>query len=220
MARNNAGISAGHFSGVKYDDDKYLEDVYDSTSPYSYYINPNYNFNCKGRLNLYGPRGGLMGVGVSSLSGDVLAAGQQNVDMDSIMSNRNVPGSRARQGKVNPVDLSKIRLKDVPICDSGYLDYSHTKMTDPALFMRGCPINRFYDLNKDPQANIYYDWGINTSLDARDNYTIKLPNLSMMDNDTIPTNKRDRQDKQTPRVIEINSNGNCGNLGTGCVRRQ
>ena len=212
-------LNSGYFSGVKYDGEKYCEDIYDSTAPYSYMLNPNYNFNSNGRLNVYGPRSNFMGVGVSSLSGDVQAQGKHNVDIDSIMSNRNVPSSRSRLGKVNPVDLNSIKMKNIPI-GTDYLDYTHTRMTDPNMFMRGCPINRFYDLNKDPQANIYYDWGVNTKLDAKDNMVMQVPDLSFMDNDTIPTKPQDRGDVWTPQIIEINKNGSCGNLGRGCTRRQ
>jgi hypothetical protein len=58
-------------------------------------------------------------------------------------------------------------------------------MSDPAMFYRGAPINRFYDLNKDPQANIFYDWAINTSLEAKDNFIPELPE-PMTDVDMVP----------------------------------
>ena len=141
--------------------------------------------NCNGCLSTFGPGGSFLGAGVSSPTGDVVAAAQQNVDIDSVMSNRNVPLSKCRKGKVNPIDITKIKTTNVPVCND-YLDGQHTKMSDPAMFYRGQAINRFFDPIKDPQANIYYSWTINSQLEARDNFVPQLHDLSLLGCDTVP----------------------------------
>jgi len=207
---------AGHFSNPRYDKCAYPEDLYESTAPYAYIMNTDRIHNCNGCLTTFGPRSGLFGAGVSSITGDVIAAAQQNVDIDSVMSNRNVPLSKCRRGKVNPIDVSRISTKNLPVCND-YLDGQHSRMTDPAMFYRGVAINRFYDLNKDPQANIFYDWAVNTSLEAKDNFIPELP-VPLTDVNMVP-NKRDNEppdDTWVPCSIALNVNGNCG---TNCENR-
>ncbi len=211
-------LYTGHFSNPKYDKCAYPEDLYESTAPYAYVMNTDRIHNCNGCLTTFGPRGGLMGAGASSPTGDVIAAAQQNVDIDSVMSNRNVPLSKCKRGKVNPVDVTRIKTKNLPVCND-YLDSQHSKMTDPAMFYRGAPINRFYDLNKDPQANIFYDWAVNTSLEAKDNFIPELPE-PLTDVDLVPgvptSTTRPRDPSWIPCSIALDGNGNCG---TKCYER-
>lgn len=207
---------AGHFSNPKYDKYTYPEDLYDSTAPYTYIMNQDRIYNCNGCLTSFGPRGSYLGAGVSSPTGDVIAAAQQNVDIDSIMSNRNVPLSKSKKGKVNPINVTKIKTKNLPICND-YLDGQHTRMTYPAMFYRGVAVNRFYDLNKDPQANIFYDWAINTSLEAKDNFIPEIP-VPMTEVNMVPDGKQD--DTWAPCSIKINANANCGtNCKNVCERK-
>jgi len=209
-------LFAGHFSNPKYDKCAYPEDLYESTAPYAYIMNSDRIHNCNGCLTTFGPRGSFLGAGVSSPTGDVIAAAQQNVDIDSIMSNRNVPLSKCKKGKVNPINVTRIKTKNLPVCND-YLDAQQTRMTDPAMFYRGVAINRFYDLNKDPQANIFYDWSVNTSLEAKDNFIPDLP-VPMTDVDMVPDGRRD--DSWVPCSIAINANANCGtNCRNRCERK-
>ena len=212
-------LNAGHFSRQKYDTCYYPEDVYQSTSPYSYITDTNKIYNCNGCITTFGPGPTKFGP-VGSLAGDRVAAAQENINIDSILTNRNVPISRCRKGKVNPIDVTKIRTKNLPVCDD-YLDAQHTKMTDSAMFYRGAPINRFYDLPKDPQANIFYDWAVNTSLEMKDNFVPELP-CPLTEVDLLPDVPKGkiRGDRSwNPKVIEINPNGNCGNRGSGARTR-
>jgi hypothetical protein len=198
-------LNAGHFSRARYDKNTYQENLYDSTAPYSYTMNSDRIHNCGGCLTTFGPRGGFLGAGVSSPTGDVIAAGQNNIDVDSITSNRNVSLSKCKRGKVNPVNITNIKTKHIQECND-YLDSQHSRMTDPAMFYRGAPINRFYDLDRDPQANIYYDWGINTGLEMRDNYDPSIP--IPLDNDmTLPKNNKDY--RQIPCAIALRSDSVC-----------
>ena len=167
-------MNAGYFSKSIYDKSTYPEHVEESTSPYAYIMDTNKIHNCKGCLTPFGPSSSYFGAGVSTPKGDVIAASQEYIDIDSIMSNRNVPLSKSRNGKFNPVDITKIKTQNVNNC-SKTINRQHSRMTDPAMFYRGMPINRFYDLNRDPQENIFYDWAINTSLDEKDNFVPELP---------------------------------------------
>jgi hypothetical protein len=213
----------GYSSSPKYDKCFYPEDLYDSTAPYAYVMNTDRIHNCNGCLTTFGPRSSYYGAGVSSPTGDVIAAAQQNVDIDSVMSNRNVPLSRCKRGKVNPVDVSKIRTQKAPVCND-YLDGQHSKMYDPAMFYRGVPINRFYDLNKDPQANIFYDWAVNTSLEMKDNYVPDLP-IPLTEVDMVPDENgqnfaRTKDDSWVPCSLALDVNGNCGtNCRARCRRK-
>lgn len=209
-------LHAGHFSKQKYDKCAYPDDLYDSTSPYKYVMNSDKIYNCNGCLTTFGPRGNLMGAGVSSQTGNVIAASQQNIDVDSVMSNRNVHLSRCKKGKLNPVNITKIKTKHLPVCND-YLDAQHSRMTDSAMFYRGSAVNRFHDLNKDPQANIFYDWAINTSLDASDNFIPDIP-VPLTDVDMVPNRKKD--DRWVPCSIALDVNGNCGtDCQTRCERK-
>lgn len=203
-------LNAGYFSNPKYDKCAYPEDLYDSTAPYSYIMNTDRIYNCNGCLTTFGPRGSYNGAGVSSLSGDTIAAAQKNIDVDSVMSNRNVPLSKCKKGKVNPINITKIKTKNLPVCND-YLDSQHSKMNDSAMFYRGVPINRFYDLNKDPQANIFYDWAINTSLEATDNFIPEMP-IPLTDVSMGPDEVCDNS--WEPVTIAINANANCGKCVT------
>jgi hypothetical protein len=213
----------GHFSNPRYDKCAYPEDLYESTSPYAYVMNSDRIHNCNGSLTTFGARGGLLGAGVSSPTGDVIAAAQQNVDIDSIMSNRNVPLSKCRRGKVNPINVNRIKTKNLPILND-YLDGQPTRMSDPAMFYRGVAINRFYDLNKDPQANIFYDWAVNTSLEAKDNFIPELP-VPLVNDTTVPNRRGDEvanpNDMWVPCSLALDVNGNCGtNCESRCRRKQ
>ncbi len=42
-------------------------------------------------------------------------------------------------------------------------------------------INRFYDLNLNPQKNIFYNWAVNSQLEATDNYDNPYPYFLSMD---------------------------------------
>ena len=172
--------NAGYSSKQRYDKITYQEDVYDTTAPFNYITDTNLIYNCAGCLPAYGVSGGYMGGGVSTVSGNVVASAQQNIDVDSITSNRNVPISRARHGKVNPVDILKLKTRNEQQCFDT-LNARHSKMSDPGMFYRGVPINRFYDPIKDPQANIPVFYSsrqfVNTSLEAKNNFVPSLPRL-------------------------------------------
>jgi hypothetical protein len=96
------------------------------------------------------------------------------------MSNRNVKQDRSKKGHVNMVDVFKFKTYDAKLCDRG-LDPLNSTLTYPKQLYREMSINRFYDLNINPQVNIYYDWAVNSQLEAKDNYDYPYPYFSDMD---------------------------------------
>lgn len=208
-------LNIGHFSRLGYDDCAYPEDVFESTAPFEYVTSPDRIHNCDGCLNLFGPIAGRNGPSASTPIGNAPYAAQRLVDIDSIMTNRNVPLSKCKRGKVNPVNVTKLKTKDLPTCRD-YLDSQHSKMTDPAMFYRGKAISRFFDPIKDPQANIFYDWSTNSTLEAKDNYIPRLP-VPMTEFNPVPGEPGN--DEWVPCSIALDVNANCGDNGGRCGRK-
>ena len=106
------------------------------------------------------------------------------------MSNRNVKASRDKNGGLNPVDLNKFKLYNASTCGKA-LDPLSSLLTYPKQLNRETSINRFYDLNINPQKNIYYSWTTNSQLEARDNYQTPYPYFLS-----------ENEDKSLPQVKE------------------
>ena len=183
----NQGVNFGVSSRLDYDPCYISDTIAESTGPLEYRLNSNQMYNCNGCLTTLGPRTsqGAMSNGVSLIKteSDSIATSQRLIDLDSILSNRNVKQSKCKSGKVNNIDVTKFALTNLPICNN-YLDPVSTHLTNPPQNYRGLSINRFYDLRKDPQANIYYDIGINSKLEAKDNFIPKVP--KMMADKSLP----------------------------------
>lgn len=175
----NQGIFIGHSSRLKYDKCSYDDYLSESVSPLLYKLNPNQINNCNSCLSVFGPRSSIQGnsKGVSTvISQSSNIPSQDLVDLESIMTNRNVLASKCKDGKVNEIDVTKFNLQHARICND-YLDGVSSRLTNPSKNYRGMSINRFYDLPKNPQANIFYDFGVNTKLEAKDNYKERVPAL-------------------------------------------
>lgn len=178
----NQGIFIGHSSRLSYDKCSYDDYLSESVSPLLYKLNPNQVNNCNSCLSVFGPRSGIAGnsKGVSTLVGDVTMPSQELVDLESILSNRNVIASKCKDGKVNDIDVTKFNLQHARICND-FLDGVSSRLTNPSKNYKGMSINRFYDLPKNPQANIFYDFAVNTKLEAKDNYRERVPSLIRFD---------------------------------------
>lgn len=172
---NFGGVPIGASTRLIYDKCAYDDRLEESVSPLLHQINPTQLGNCDGCLSVFGPRAsGNAGYGISTTSGSFAATAQDNIEIESILSNRNVPTSKCKDGKVNKVDLSKFTLQHARICND-FLDPICTSHTNPAANYRGLAINRFHDLPKNPQRNIFYDFAVNTKLEAKDNYVERIP---------------------------------------------
>lgn len=181
----NSGFNFGVSSRLQYDRDYILDDVEQSTAPLQSVLDPNRVKSCKQCLSLNGPRSGHNGWGDSiPISNPGLTPAQELVDIDSIMSNRNVKTTRAKRGMVNDVDVFKFKTYDAELCDKG-LDPLSSILSYPKQLYREISINRFYDLNINPQVNIYWDQASNTQLEAKDNYDHPYP-YSLSSADVLP----------------------------------
>ena len=169
-------LNSGYFSKTKYDTCAYKDAISESTMPFTYTMDTNRIYNCNGCLTGDSPRSGYLGAGTSTVSSNRVAAAQQNIDVDSVMSNRNMHVSKCKKAQVNTIKLEDFKTVDYPSCPKS-LNTQHSRLTDSTMFYRGAAINRFYELNRDPQANIFYDWSINTSLQAKDTYVPSMPTL-------------------------------------------
>lgn len=165
-------MNFGHSSRLPYDDGVYEDKLRESTAPLGYRLSPDQMYNCKDCLSTLGPRGGRSGVSKRGTTG--YAASQDLVDVESVLSNRNVKRSKLRSQGVNPVDVTQHKLVHARVCNN-YLNPEATRLSYPASNYRDMPINRFYTLHKDPQANIFWDAAVNTRLEAIDNFKPDVP---------------------------------------------
>lgn len=180
MSACNSSIFYGHSGLQIYDKCAYNDYLSESVAPLLYRMNTNQIANCNGCLSVFGPRSGHNGYGDSTFKGLGPAPAQDLVDVESIMTNRNVIASKCKDGKVQDIDVTKFKLQHARICND-FLDPIASHLTNPAQNYRGMSINRFYDLNKPPQANIYWDHAVNTQLEAKDNYRERIPRLLTTD---------------------------------------
>lgn len=175
-----SNVNIGHSSRLPYDKCAYEDRLSESVSPILYRLNPNQLKNCNNCLSTLGPRASHNGYGVSTPVGNTTAPAQDLVDVDSILSNRNVLQSKCKDGKVNDIDVNRFTLQHARTCND-YLDPIASRLTNPATNYKGMSINRFYNLPKNPQANIYYSWTENSVLSAKDNYQERVPRIMSFD---------------------------------------
>ena len=177
----NSGFNYGYSSNLSYDQSFIHDDIEQSTAPLLSILDPNRVKNCSQCLSLNGPRASHNGWGDSiPIANPSITPAQDLIDIDSIMSNRNVRQDRSKKGHVNMVDVFKFKTYDAKLCDRG-LDPLNSTLTYPKQLYREMSINRFYDLNINPQVNIYYDWAKNSQLEAKDNYDYPYPYSIDMD---------------------------------------
>jgi len=182
-----SGLNIGHSSRLIYDSCAYSDRLSESVGPLLYQLNPGSTNNCNACLSSFGPRSsqGARSYGVSNFVGNVTAPAQQLTDVESILSNRNVLASKCKDGQVNDIDVTKFQLQHASICND-FLDPVASRLTNPADSYRSLSINRFIDLPKPAQQNIFFDFAVNTKLEATDNYREYLPRLIRTD-PSLPT---------------------------------
>ncbi len=178
-------LNIGHSSRLGYDSCAYSDRLTESVGPLGYRLDPNFQENCNQCLSTLGPRSSYMGQGVSTSVGFPIANSQKLVDVESILSNRNVKTTKCKRDKVNPINVTKFGVKHQRICNDT-LNPLSSRLTYPAANYRDVAINRFYDLDRNPQTNIFYDFAVNTKLEARDNFIVDLPTLWQDKSGPIP----------------------------------
>jgi len=184
-------MNFGYSSRLPYDDCAYNYYVQKSTNPLIYRMNTNKIFNGSQFCSTFGPRPGYMGNGVSTLAdstyfepGHPPATANYLVDVESILTNRNMHTSKCKNGNVNPANLIKLsRTKynhHLPT-DNKFLDPVATHLIIPPIKSREAPIDRFYELTTDPQKPIFWNFAVNTDLEAKDNFKFKNVKINRYD---------------------------------------
>lgn len=174
----NKGVFFGHSARLGYDKCYYEDRLSESVGPLLYRLNPNQIDSCSACLSVFGPRGSHNGYGDSTTVGHTTAPAQDLVDVESVLSNRNVVASSCKDGKVNDIDVNKFQLQHARTCND-FLDPIASHLTNPPQNYREIGLNRFYNLDRNPQINIFWDFAVNTQLEAKDNYREKVPKLAL-----------------------------------------
>lgn len=165
-------MNIGYSSRLKYDKCVYPDKIIESVGPGEYRLQEHQIDNCNKCLSTIGPRTSVSGYGGSIAIEQIPVASQYLVDVESILTNRNIKTSKCKNGKVNTIDVSKFKLYDAKICNNE-LNPEATHLTDPSYNYKELSIDRFYDLPKDPQENIFWNFARNSKLEATDNYKYK-----------------------------------------------
>ncbi|AYV78694.1 MAG: hypothetical protein Edafosvirus25_8 [Edafosvirus sp.] len=196
-------MNIGHSSRLIYDNCAYEDRLEESTSPLLYQLNPNKIYNCNSCLSTLGPRpNNNTGVGVSTAVGFPVATSQALVDVESVLSNRNLPMNKCKAGEVNPIDVTKFQLRHARICND-FLNPLSSRLSYPAYNYRDIATDRFYNLPKNPQVNIFWDYATNTKLEAKDNFVFRIPNVKVYDG-ALPIEVRG-----PPAKCAVKCVGNC-----------
>ena len=164
-------MNIGHFSKLGYDQNAFEDRVDESTSALNYQLSTDAIYNCDGCLSTLGPRSRF---GVSTYRETGPAESQYLTDIDSILSNRNVKASDAKTGKVNLYNLSSLKSHNKRLCNNT-LNPENSRLSHPSSNYRDMNVNRFYNLIHNPQEPIFWDFSVNTRLEAKDNYRPDMP---------------------------------------------
>jgi hypothetical protein len=176
--KKSADQNFGHSSRLPYDESAYQDKLKESVGPLLYKLNANSIHNCKACLSTVGPRSKYGASVPENTCINEIAPSQspEIVNIESILTNRNIVSSKNKKYGVNPLNVSKLNTRNVRLCEN-YLDPISSKLSYPAANYRELGINRFYDLNKNHQNIIYMEDAIDTHLEAIDNYIVDLPEL-------------------------------------------
>ncbi len=78
------------------------------------------------------------------------------------------------------IPLTKLlKQKDLGDCKNRYLDPITSRLTNPAFNYKEAPIDRFYNLNQNPQDNIFWNFAVNTDLEAKDNFKFTFDGIKV-----------------------------------------
>lgn len=177
-------MNFGYSSRLSYDNNTYGDKLSESVAPLLYRLNTNRIANNSACISTFGPRSGHNGCSVSTVidydPSVNFSVAQDLVDFESTITNRKVVASSGKNGNVNDFDFSKIKLKNRPDCNK-IIDPISSRLTLPSKNYKSIAVNRFYDLNKNPQEPIFWDFATNTRLEAKDNYKGNFPKLKYYD---------------------------------------
>ncbi len=181
----NSAFNYGESTNLRYDQQYIQEDIQQSTMPLQYVMDPTQVKNCQQCLSLNGPVPSVGGWGDSiPIPNAGIVPAQEIIDLDSILSNRNVKASKTRRGNVNDIDVFKFKTYNSKLCNK-FLDPKSSLLTTPKQLYREMSINRFYNTNQNSQVNLYWNGSTNTQLEAKDNYDFPYP-YSISNSQDIP----------------------------------
>jgi hypothetical protein len=165
-------MNVGYSSKMCYDDDFYADRIQESTYGLNYRINKNLIYNDNRCRSDFGPRTSYFGNGVSVpvTNNSGIAEAQNLTHVENILTNRNFKTSRSKKGGVNPVNPITTFTNQHQNSCSVFADPMYSLETNPRQNYRSLEINRFENLYANPQNNIFYDWAINSNLEAIDNF--------------------------------------------------
>lgn len=183
---------AGNFTGLRYDNEAYNEEVKRSTNPAMYRLDPNYAVNCNKCFSPHGARNG---------NEAAVAIGQQ-IDVDSVLrgiATINTKSNRHQQ----PIPLSRYQTTPLNEC-SPALESQYSRYTHPSFDIKGLNISdmRFgYPLH-DPQCQIFENFEVNTRLQAKDGHKA-IWQTPLDQKDSFPTPRMGRAKNCT---VSVNCN--------------
>lgn len=149
---------AGIFTGLRYDNDAYREQVRRSTYPLNYRMDPNSVMSCNTCFAPY-----------ASFTEQKPTPGQI-IDVDSIL--KGIDNKNSRGNTIQPSQFPTTE-KLIPLRDcSNALETEYTRYTNPSYDIKGLTTSdmRFGYPLYDPQCNIFQNFEVNTRLQAKDNY--------------------------------------------------
>jgi hypothetical protein len=150
-----------------YDDCAYHNYIKRTTGPLLYRVYPEYAINCDRCLSVFGPRGQR---GDSTIRGH----DYRDIDVESMLYRLPIMAAKCDKGELVDYDMKTYNPVHEPMCIK-YLDRDDTRLSHPVQHYRELYIDRFFDLPKDPQEPIFWDFAVNTRLQARDNFTPIYP---------------------------------------------
>lgn len=168
---------SAHSSRMQYDYPAYAEALKRSTDPLKYYLYPGYGYNC----NECFPSAGVVDTHAGNISN------KHAIDIDSIMSGRTVLNSKANDFS-QPTPLN-YQTSTYPLCNR-FIEPEYSRFTHPIQNYRGMYPDRFYPLIQDPQCNIFWNFEVNSQLEAKDNHLaiFQIPLDPMISGLTSPQN--------------------------------
>jgi hypothetical protein len=166
-------MNIGNFNRLSYDNCAYEDRIQKSTDPLNYRLSVDQIYNSDRCNSIYGPRNSTYGC--STIGSPGYAVSQNMVDVESVLTNRNVKASKSRSSdRVNPINPTIMKGTHAQICGNK-LNPEYTRLSFSSKNYKGMSVNRFYDTIHDPQANIFYDFARNTTLESKDNF---IPQIS------------------------------------------
>lgn len=157
------------FTRLPYDKCAYQDRVRRGVFPGKYKVDTNQIYNSEHMF----PGVGIndAGFGVSHPHLDSVAPKNELVDIESYLSNRNIPASDCPELGANLKTLKSGKFKHPKKGkEKGFLTPTQSRLEYPLPQTRGIAVDRFHYTHHDPQAHIFWDFSRNTTREAKDNY--------------------------------------------------